>query len=394
MAFLPVLPTLTHATSRTPLICSRRQLLLASTVKTRRRRRRPTAQPTQKSLSSDQALSQHAITTPPSSLSMPTISESDLPDELTSHSLLTAAQEHDLLTQVQFLHRFEETRVAISRDNGNPPSEAVVAAALSMSVDEVAQQRQAALQARNFLVTANVRLVSTIASKVHRYVVSRGRQTSSALGETIGISRADLVQEGCIALIRAAERYDGRPGVRFTTYAARAIWSACNRVAVPASCIVTLPDRLRRAARRSPVDDTSATQIKSAEHVPNHLVQLVRQHLTSGVSLDDTVHPTDRDDRLVTRGDMLTCPRLQPNQVIEQNSVSAEIRTACYNVLFQREADIMVLRFGLNGQPPLSPKDIGALYGITSTRVNQLVAFARHSLKEKAPYLEQLLYEL
>lgn len=388
MAFLQPFPMSTHAIHRAKLVSSTRQTPITATVKTRRRRRRASSQPT--------AVSQETTGRP-----------SNLPDDLTSHSLLTAAQEHELLRDIHFLRDEEFTRKILTSENDAAPSDEAVATALSLAPQELVSRRRMALKARNKLVTANVRLVSVIAGQVYQ---KTGGSYTRTMVESPGVSRADLVQEGCIALIRAAELYDGRADTRFSTYASRAVWSACKRAATPTSCIVTLPDRLRRAAIKSRAlegrdvheDDmegswTDRLQRSSREYLPSHLVQLANAHLTSGVLLDEPArrqHDGHAYTGHTTRADLLQCNQPLPEELVAEESLRTDVHAACYDVLSQREADILVLKFGLNGETPMLAKDIASLYGVTGARISQLVSTARHTLREKAKYLEHLLHDL
>lgn len=323
--------------------------------------------------------------------------------------------------------------MTMSNDStGTVISDTSLASHLHMSEQDLASQRHAALHARNALVASNIRLVISIAATVHRSVCRRGTRTNgrnremhrnSGFGyqptgsatETSGVTISDLVSEGAIALTRAAERYDPSRGVRFITYAARAIQSACYRAAVPASCIVSIPDRLRRAVRRANKDSSHAhgipypgheQEVTNNEHAPDHLVQLARLHLSSGVSLDEPVVPssssssagvnndgTGNNRQTTTRNDLLVCPRSQPDVQVEQEIRRDEIRTFCYQVLPQQQADVVILRFGLHGLPPMQPKDIARAYGVTASWINQILAKARITLGKAWSFFEDYVVE-
>lgn len=429
MAFLqpsPVLPL--SAQQQLAVAPRRRAFLVVATVKTKRRARRastthlPRAVPW---IAPRQIPEQP--TTRPSEGNL-----SQLPGDLLSHSLLSLADERKLVDQIQFLRDVERVRDDLTADGGQASDDSL-ALRLSLTPDQFTQRRRDAIRARNRLVTANIRLVSTIANEVHKMDVMRGKrrpfsektitgkQGKTEITENTGISNSDLIQEGCIALTRAAERYDGRADVRFSTYASRAIWSACRRAAVPASCIVTLPERLRRAVRRKRIatsanttdhtnfvneeeNDTcsenteAAMASQTAEHTPVHLVRLAERHLTSGVSLDETLPARttaiSERSRQVSRGEMLSCTRPSPEAFVSRELLRNEVRTACYENLPQRQAEFLVLRFGLNDQPPMPVKDIAERHGLSTVRVSQVISEARRALKQRAPQLQHLLPEL
>lgn len=398
-AFLLPFPSVLLPASRPRMVPQVCQAPIASTVKTRRRNQKRRNR--RASVVHSQRPPSQKLTPPP--LEQP----SDLPDDLTSHGLLTASQERALLHEIRFIRIEEHARKALVKTDQDRKSlsDADIATALSLTEADVRTKRRLALSARNRLVSANVRLVSMVAGRVFRTAV--GARTPH-VSEASGISRADLVQEGCVALIRAAELYDGRADARFSTYAARAVWSACQRVATPTSCIVTLPERLRRAVHKMRAaeyteDDGEGVQKltnDSQEYLPDHLVQLASQHLTSGVSLDEPMRKTEvghgdcARSATTTRGALLACARPLPEDVVLEESVRHDVHAACYDVLPRREADILVLRFGLSGKQPMPAKEIATRYGVTGARISQLVTAASDTLREKARYLEQLLQHL
>lgn len=403
-AFLPVLPILPRPTYAPLLICHSRQLPVASATVDAPRRRRPRHHDIQPSTQ----LPSYAVDSVPLP-QLPKLQPHTLPDELSSHDLLSTTEERNLLNHVKFLRQIDSVTETLylkhqEKNHGNTAnlnfsvSALSIATYMNMTEFDLERRRRFSVKARNQLVTYNVRLVSSIAAIVHRSNCrQRHSSTSSNMPgesyygkgclESSGITVPDLVQEGCIALIRAAECFNLDQGVRFTTYASRAIYSACLRAAVPANCIVTLPERLRRAAQRP-----NAT-FSESEYLPDHLVSLARVHLKSGVSLDEKIQSSqinqNSTDRMVSRGDLLACERAQPQVAVERDIFNIELRMICYEVLTERQADLVVLRFGLNGQNPMKTKEIASLYGRSVSRIGQLLSFARNTLRERAPHLHE-----
>lgn len=381
---------------------------IATLVKTRRRRRVPSPPPPSSSPSPPTPPQTHPI--------RDDHLLSNLPDHLMSHSLLTPAEERRLLFEIRFLREMERARDAFKSRGVTLSTDVDIAAALSLTREQVAQRHRKAIRARNRLVAANMRLVCAIARKVHRLENGATGTTANSHGAVIsGVSSTDLVQEGGLALIRAAERFDvTRADARFSTYAAKAVWSACRRAATPSSCIVTLPERLRRAVRKRhairnkvstqpgrDADTADTTDTTTAEYTPPHLVSLAERHIRSGVSLDERVNSRSgvaswsSENRATSRGELLPCDRPQPEDVVGAALLRTEVRVACYEYLSPRDADIVVLRFGLNGQPPMLSRRIAFLYKLSEARIAQVVAAAQKELKQRAPQLEKLLlYEM
>lgn len=426
MAFVQSFPLFSVPTLLPSVAPRRKAFLITAAVKTKRRVRNPAAASRSRKTSPLAAPSRR--TSSQRSTSLTSEGALQLPDDLLSHSLLTPEEEQNLIDEIQFIRDLESTRALLAADDVDPSNEAL-AQALTITPIQLSERHMRAIQARNRLVTANIRLVYSIAKVVHRmdvrsgkYQHTEGTNASERLSrkDAIGVSSSDLVQEGCIALMRAAERYDSRTETRFSTYASRAIWSACRRAAVPASCIVTLPERLRRAVRRKriaasaqPTIDVDAKRIdeddegssgtgeaalsKTSEYTPTHLVNLAERHLTSGVSLDEPVPSgitSSGSSRQPTRGDTLQCEQPSPEAFVTRELMREEVRTACYENLPQRLAEILVLRFGLNEQPPMPAKEIAERNGISTVRVSQIVSEARRMMRESAPQLELLMHEL
>ena len=210
---------------------------------------------------------------------------------------------------------------------------------------------------------------------------------------------ADLVQEGCIALIRSAELYDPEKGAKFTTYAWRAVVSACRRGATPANSIVKIPDRLRLASAKlrkfresyiqqfgeEPSESTQQAQTKER-------LALIRksENVRRGVDLDAAVGK----DGQSTVMDVMVCQRSGPEEVVAQEMMRADVRDACYRSLPKRWADVVALRYGLNDGEPVVAKEVGKSFGISEVRVGQIVLQALEKLRKLEPDLLEHIYEL
>lgn len=335
----------------------------------------------------------------------------DLPANLTAHALLTPSQEHELLRQIRFLQTEKLALEQLTTISHAMPSELQLASALLLSPDELSARRHAALRARNHLVSANLRLVTSIAKTVYRSIGIPGRQSgqrqrNQRVGMPAGVSHADLVQEGSIALIRAAECFDlSLERCRFSTYASRAIWTACQRAAMPSSCIVYLPHRLRLAVRklravnaqRALRDEPPVAEERFDEVLgrgaPKHLVQLADLHLTSGVSLDEEIGNDDGRKQKRRRMELLQATEDEPEEVVDWWLVRESIKTACFRALSKRDASVVMMRFGLGEEEmrPMLVREVASEFGVTSARVTQIVTKALQKLRTAEPELAALL---
>jgi RNA polymerase primary sigma factor len=227
--------------------------------------------------------------------------------------------------------------------------------------------------ARERLVEANLRLVFSVARKYTRP----------------GLSLSDLVQEGTIGLIRAIDKFDATRNVRLSTYAVWWIRHSIERFILDKGSTIRLPahiagqvqkiskatDRLRREEGKEPSAEEVAEVTGLSEVVVENAASLDRQPL----SLDQLV-----SDEQETRLSELVADNGIPtaDEVIERVSLQQDVHTALLE-LEPREREIMILRFGLDGQPPRTLREVGGYVGLTSERVRQIERVAAAKLRRK-----------
>lgn len=309
-----------------------------------------------------------------------TTSVTSLSEYIKENDVLAPEDERELLTNMQFLRDEASLQATLS----HKPTDIQLAATLEIPISNVPLVRQKALQARNELVAAHIRLVMRIASRVRR---AAGAQPPAL---------HDLVQEGCFALLRAAEKFDPNRQVRFVSYAKTAVTRACSRAARPAGHVLEVPERLRVAVgkkKKERIEKGSLHRDDVKDDTDqDHLVTLAERQMRSGLSLAEVVVKNSDGD--LTLMDLLPSQRRLPEQVIQGEMIRDEIKRACRRRLKNRQADMVELRFGLNGDPPLTGSALGKKYGLSQARVAQIVLAALETLRETEPELEQLMYEL
>jgi RNA polymerase primary sigma factor len=228
-------------------------------------------------------------------------------------------------------------------------------------------------RAKDTLINSNLRLVNSIAQ---RY---QGR----------GVPMEDLMQEGVIGLIRAADKYNWRRGFRFSTYAThwirqtilRAIANTGRNIRLPAYVV----DTLGRVARvRSELENTlgrtptRAELAQAAGMTEARLLELL-QSASDPISLDA---PMGEDQGARTLADIVPAAENQsPSSHLFVRAVQDEISRAL-QTLPPREQQVLRLRFGLEGHEPHTLEEIGKVLHITRERARQLEAQSLEKLRQ------------
>lgn len=238
-------------------------------------------------------------------------------------------------------------------------------------------------RARDRLIKANLRLVPFVAKSI--------RNRSS-------LSEEDLIQEGNMGLLRAAEKFDAAQGTRFSTYACWWIWSFMKRGLTNRGRLVRLPThmadrippllRARRAlARENGGREPSAQEL--AEHLGWHIekVHFVLQALDSPISLDTT-----SDDGLSPLGDRLMAPPEARPDVVAVRHEERGLIAILVDSLGERLSFVLRERFGLDGGEPRTLGDIAKQLGVTRERARQIEAKALEALRH--PSRGRLLRDL
>ena len=214
--------------------------------------------------------------------------------------------------------------------------------------------------AQEFLVLHNLRLVMDLALKF------RGR----------GLEIEDLFQEGYSGLLRAVEKFDPTLGLRFSTYATWWIRQSLQRAIANLASLIRLPvhvhDKVARVMRErerliAKKDWASKDDIADATGLSFDDVEFALSLARRTASLDAPL-----GGGLATLGDLLVDRSEPSTERLAERLETAEAVRKALDGLDPRSADVVVMRFGLDGQPPRTLQEVGDSLHVTRERIRQI----------------------
>lgn len=229
--------------------------------------------------------------------------------------------------------------------------------------------------ARARMIRANLRLVVRIARDY------TGR----------GLSLDDLVGEGNLGLIRASEEFDPQFNVRFSTYAAYWIKQAIRHALINTTAPIRLPahmvgllskwHRAERTLRRDMEHDPAPERVADALGLTPAQRVMVQRALNSRKIRGEANRPRDEDESSWASDEAIDIHDA-PEVAVENAEARAELIQRLGR-LDDRERAVVTLRFGLDGETPLTLKDVGSRLGITREWVRKIEVKAIRKLDDR-----------
>ena len=215
-----------------------------------------------------------------------------------------------------------------------------------------------------------------------RFVVNIARQYQHR-----GIALADLVSEGNIGLLKAAEKFDPERGFHFTTYAVWWIRQAILKSLEASSRTIRLPAHAAGIVERIGWARTELSERLSREptvHEIGAFLDLPPQRVTELLAVSRELlsfeAPAFDDGTATQLGDAVRDPGRLPEEEAMAGVLKADINHVL-DSLSQRESDILQSRFGLNGRKRLTLTELGRRYRLTKERVRQIEKRALQQLQ-------------
>jgi RNA polymerase primary sigma factor len=284
--------------------------------------------------------------------------------------LLRADEEIELARKIADLLELERIRESLGDRLDREPSDREWADEVEMPYPQFRYRLHMGRRAKDKMVQSNLRLVVSIAKKY----MNRG------------LSFQDLIQEGSLGLIRAAEKFDHEKGYKFSTYATWWIRQAITRAIADQSRTIRLPvhlyetiSRIKKTTKllsqemgRKPTEEEIATRME----MTIEKLRFIAKSAQLPISLETPIGK-EEDSRL---GDFIESDGETPEDQVSKSLLREDLESVL-DTLSPRERDVLRLRYGLDDGRMKTLEEIGQIFNVTRERIRQIEAKALRKLR-------------
>ena len=289
--------------------------------------------------------------------------------------LLRADEEIELARKIADLLELERIRDRLSERLDRPAQDfernmELWANEVNQTLPKFRRRLYEGRRAKEKMVQSNLRLVVSIAKKY----MNRG------------LSFQDLIQEGSLGLIRAAEKFDHEKGYKFSTYATWWIRQAITRAIADQSRTIRLPvhlyetiSRIKKTTKllsqemgRKPTEEEIATRME----MTIEKLRFIAKSAQLPISLETPIGK-EEDSRL---GDFIESDGETPEDQVSKNLLREDLESVL-GTLSPRERDVLRLRYGLDDGRMKTLEEIGQIFNVTRERIRQIEAKALRKLR-------------
>jgi len=284
--------------------------------------------------------------------------------------LLRADEEIELARKIADLLELERIRERLADQLEREPRDSEWALEVDMALPAFLHRLYLGRRAKDKMVQSNLRLVVSIAKKY----MNRG------------LSFQDLIQEGSLGLIRAAEKFDHEKGYKFSTYATWWIRQAITRAIADQSRTIRLPvhlyETISRIKKTTKILSQEMGRKPTEEEIADRMemtiekLRFIAKSAQLPISLETPIGK-EEDSRL---GDFIEADGETPEDQVSKNLLREDLESVL-DTLSPRERDVLRLRYGLDDGRMKTLEEIGQIFNVTRERIRQIEAKALRKLR-------------